>query len=105
MTSIPYEMGSSHAKIGYADYNQGSMQFLETRFNRYNGNLLPKEAETMILNSHEIPASIYRVIGTTGTKPRYSAPMLLRCRPNQLFNVDKYFGGIINRQNYIQRRK
>lgn len=40
MTSIP---GSIHAKVGYANYNNG-MQFLETRVSRDGSGVLPREA-------------------------------------------------------------
>jgi hypothetical protein len=42
------EAGSRHAKVGYAEYDLGSMKFLETRRVRDNGNLLPKEAAEML---------------------------------------------------------
>ena len=37
------ETGSQHAKVGYASYQDGNMQFLETRLTR-NGDVLPGEA-------------------------------------------------------------
>jgi hypothetical protein len=47
MTTI-MEAGSRHAKVGYAEYDSGSMKFLETRRVRENGNLLPKEAADIL---------------------------------------------------------
>jgi len=42
------ETGSSHAKVGYQEYDSGSMKFLETRRERKNGNLLPEEAKEIL---------------------------------------------------------
>mmetsp|Transcript_22362 Transcript_22362/g.25150 ORF Transcript_22362/g.25150 Transcript_22362/m.25150 type:complete len:726 (+) Transcript_22362:124-2301(+) len=42
------ETGSSHAKVGYGEYDSGSMKFLETRRERQNGNLLPEEAKEVL---------------------------------------------------------
>jgi hypothetical protein len=47
MTTI-LEAGSRHAKVGYAEYDSGSMKFLEMRRVRDNDNLLPKEAADML---------------------------------------------------------
>ena len=50
MTSVV----GSHAKVGYANYDNGSMQFLETRWER-DGNLLPAEVND-ILDDKDIEA-------------------------------------------------
>jgi hypothetical protein len=42
------ETGSSHAKVGYASYDNGNMQFLETRLERSSGMLLPEQARTIL---------------------------------------------------------
>jgi hypothetical protein len=42
------ETGSRHAKVGYAEYDSGSMKFLETRRHRKSGALLPLETERVI---------------------------------------------------------
>lgn len=47
MTTV-MEAGSRHAKVGYAEYDSGSMKFLETRRGRKNGNLLPVEAAEIL---------------------------------------------------------
>jgi hypothetical protein len=47
MTTV-MEAGSSHAKVGYAEYDFGSMKFLETRRERKSGNLLPKEVSDVV---------------------------------------------------------
>lgn len=44
MTTV-METRSRHAKVGYAEYESGSMKFLETRRERMNGELLPSEAK------------------------------------------------------------
>jgi len=51
MTSVV----GSHAKVGYDNYDNGSMQFLETRFERESGSLLPAEVKE-ILNDNDIDA-------------------------------------------------
>jgi len=50
MTSVV----GSHAKVGYAEYDNGSMQFLETRWER-DGSLLPTEVKE-ILDDSDIDA-------------------------------------------------
>jgi hypothetical protein len=43
------ETGSSHAKVGYVSYDNGTnMQFLETRLERSSGMLLPEQARTIL---------------------------------------------------------
>lgn len=42
------ETGSQTAKVGYANYDNGSMQFLETRKNRMNGEILPEEVRSIL---------------------------------------------------------
>jgi len=42
------ETGSRHAKVGYASYENGNLQFLETRLERETGNLLPNEAQALL---------------------------------------------------------
>ena len=42
------ETGSSHAKVGYASYDNGNLQFLETRLERSSGVLLPKQAQSIL---------------------------------------------------------
>jgi hypothetical protein len=44
------ETGSPHAKVGFASYDSGNMQFLETRWDRQEGSLWPREAQS-VLNS------------------------------------------------------
>lgn len=51
-TSLPgmetvQETGSTHAKAGYASYDDGNLQFLETRYDR-EGNLLPEGARALL---------------------------------------------------------
>ena len=41
-------VGSSHAMVGYASFKDGDNQFLETRINRKDGSLLPKETSSVI---------------------------------------------------------
>jgi hypothetical protein len=41
------ETGSHHAKVGFASYDNGNLQFLETRLSR-SGELLPPEAVTLL---------------------------------------------------------
>jgi hypothetical protein len=41
------EFGSPHAKVGFASYNEGNIQFLETRLAR-TGKLLPTKAEAVL---------------------------------------------------------
>lgn len=40
--------GSTHAKVGYASYDEGSMQFLETRLRRSGESILPREGEDVL---------------------------------------------------------
>ena len=47
MTTV-METGSQTAKVGYASYDNGSLQFLETRRNRNTGELLPVEANEIL---------------------------------------------------------
>lgn len=47
MTTV-LETGSRHAKVGYAEYDSGSMKFLETRRERKSGTLLPLETTQVI---------------------------------------------------------
>ncbi len=47
MTTV-METGSQHAKVGYSEYDSGSMKFLETRLERKTENLLPEEAKEVI---------------------------------------------------------
>lgn len=47
MTTVT-EAESSHAKVGYAEYDSGSMKFLETRRERNTGDLLPTEAAELL---------------------------------------------------------
>ena len=42
------ETGSTHAKVGYASYDSGNMQFLETRLDRSSGALVPEEARSVL---------------------------------------------------------
>jgi hypothetical protein len=42
------ETGSSHAKVGYASYDNGNLQFLETRLERSSGMLLPEQAQSIM---------------------------------------------------------
>jgi hypothetical protein len=42
------ETGSSHAKVGYASYDNGNLQVLETRLERSSGMLLPEQAQSML---------------------------------------------------------
>jgi hypothetical protein len=42
------ETGSQTAKVGYASYDNGSLQFLETRRDRTSGALLPEEASKFL---------------------------------------------------------
>jgi hypothetical protein len=44
------ETGSPHAKVGFASYDNGNMQFLETRWDRQ-GNLWPREAQSILNNN------------------------------------------------------
>lgn len=46
MTTVQ-ETGSQHAKVGYANYDDSDMQFLETRWDRQ-GHLLPASAQNMV---------------------------------------------------------
>lgn len=62
------ETGSQHAKVGYACYDEGDMEFLETRWDRQ-GNLLPEEARKMIdiesmRDTFDIVADIARSVTT-----------------------------------------
>jgi hypothetical protein len=45
------ETGSQTAKVGYASYDSGSLQFLETRRDRTSGALLPEEANALLGDS------------------------------------------------------
>jgi hypothetical protein len=47
MTTV-METGSQHAKVGYANYDNGSLRFLETRVERKTRNLLPSEARNVL---------------------------------------------------------
>lgn len=52
LEKIPYmscmdEVGSPHAKLGFASYQEGNMQFLETRLHR-EGVILPREAISFV---------------------------------------------------------
>ena len=47
MTTV-METGSQHAKVGYSEYDGGSMKFLETRQERKTENLLPEEAKEIV---------------------------------------------------------
>ena len=47
MTTV-METGSQHAKVGYSEYDGGSMKFLETRQERKTENLLPAEAKEIV---------------------------------------------------------
>jgi hypothetical protein len=42
------ETGSSHAKVGYASYDNDNLQFLETRLERSSGMLLPEQAQSIL---------------------------------------------------------
>jgi len=50
MTTV-METGSQHAKVGYSEYDSGSMKFLETRLERKTGKLLPEEAKELVGDS------------------------------------------------------
>jgi hypothetical protein len=56
MTTV-MEAGSLHAKVGYAEYDSGSMKFLETRRQRKDGSILPTEAN-QILGSDGVKALV-----------------------------------------------
>ena len=47
MTTV-METGSQHAKVGYSEYDSGSMKFLETRLERKSEKLLPEQAEEVV---------------------------------------------------------
>ena len=47
MKTIAKEAGSPHAKVGFASYHDGDMQFLETRLDRQ-GRLFPEEAQSVL---------------------------------------------------------
>lgn len=61
------ETGSSHAKVGYASYDKGAMEFLETRLSRIDGSLLPREVTT-VLGSSAVEAlkKAFRMIADIG---------------------------------------
>ena len=42
------DTGSQHAKVGFASYDNGNLQFLETRTSRATGQLLPVETESVL---------------------------------------------------------
>ena len=66
MTTV-METGSLHAKVGYSEYDSGSMKFLETRRERKNGNLLPDETKE-IIGEEGVSAlqSSYDLVAQTG---------------------------------------
>jgi hypothetical protein len=47
MTTV-METGSQHAKVGYSEYDSGSMKFLETRIERKSQKLLPAEVGEIV---------------------------------------------------------
>jgi len=47
MTTV-METGSQHAKVGYSEYDSGSMKFLETRLERKSQKVLPEEAKEIL---------------------------------------------------------
>ena len=47
MTTV-METGSKHAKVGYATADGGSLRFLETRVDKANGSLIPREVKDII---------------------------------------------------------
>merc|ERR1712176_1315115 len=47
MTTV-METGAQHAKVGYSEYDSGSMKFLETRLERRSEKLLPEQAQEVI---------------------------------------------------------
>ena len=47
MKTLSQEVGSSHAKVGYASYHDGNMQFLETRLDRMR-QIVPKELQSLL---------------------------------------------------------
>lgn len=47
MTTV-METGSQHAKVGYSEYDGGSMKFLETRQERKSEKLLPEETKEVV---------------------------------------------------------
>ncbi len=66
MTTV-METGSQHAKVGYSEYDAGSMKFLETRLERKTEKLLPDEAKEVI-GDEGIDAlrSSYRIVSDVG---------------------------------------
>ena len=61
------ETGSKYAKAGFAIYDKESLQFLETRSDRHNGDFLPKEAK-LILGDDRVASlqAAFNVIAAIG---------------------------------------
>ena len=51
MTTVA-ETGSNHAKVGYEEYDSGSLKFLETRWERKRRSFLPEEGKEKIGRAH-----------------------------------------------------
>ena len=53
--------------------------------------LMPGEL-LQIATRNEVPAAVHRVVATSNSPSRLSAPILLRCRPGVKMDVSKYLG-------------
>ena len=57
--------------------------------------LIVMPGELLQLTSrNNVPAAVHRVVATTDTPPRLSAPVLLRARPGTKMNVERYMGSL-----------
>lgn len=60
------ETGSQHAKVGFASYKEGNMQFLETRLSR-TGDILPSEALPYLgSDASTVLTDAFRVVADVG---------------------------------------
>jgi hypothetical protein len=64
---IAEQVGSDHAKVGFAGNDNGSMRFLETRLNRHTGAMMPAEA-CDLLGDHgaDAMANTFRLVADIG---------------------------------------
>lgn len=52
-----------------------------------------------LVTRQEVLAAVHRVVATRQGPSRLSAPVLLRCRPGTRMNVDRYLGGLAEKNN------